>query len=355
MWVQSALLILFMVGLYTALFVAANQLVAATRTLMWLIHLLFGLCVAHEAGANRPEAMRFLWPAVVTGLCAYVLTLVFYVALIPDPASFDWLGLGLAVGNVRQLGFYSAVGVSAALGLAILQTHWSGRAASAGAATVLLAVSFWSGTRGSILAVWVAFGLGLIWFRALRSVRAIGTLMLTTAAAALLSLLHSVPNGHYGIGRIAMRSDHPGVEDMSSGRLDMWIGTFDAILEQPLFGYGESQFRIVVPEAFGGFNHPHNALLQILFQWGLTGGACFVALAAWVVWKVCRATGGSPNHVPAFLVAASLLTMALFEGTLYHAYPIMMIAVGVGVIVGSRGDLRRPQNSASPRQSESYG
>lgn len=334
-WTQAALLILIAVGLYTAMVVAPERLLSVSRTVIWLLHLLFGMSVAYLAAVSRVFLTRYFWPAVVVGLFGYVIILILFVAMIPDPARFDWVHIRLAVVNVRQLGFYSAAGAAAALGLSFSQTRWSSFVASAAAASVLIGLSFWSGTRGSIFAVWAAFAAGLIWFPALRSARAISTLVITSAIGASLSLLHSVPNGHYGIARLAVSAAAQSAEDASSGRLSMWSGTYRAILQRPLLGYGESQFRTVVPEAMGSFNHPHNALLQIALQWGLVGTLCSLALAGLLAWR-CHLVLRTRHEflIPGFMVLVSLLTMALYEGTLYHTYPIMMIALCVAVILG---------------------
>ena len=76
-----------------------------------------------------------------------------FVLAIPDPARFDWLQFGLAVTNIRQTGFYAAVGAAAALGLAAVETRRAHHAGWVAAATACFALSFWSGTRGSVVAV----------------------------------------------------------------------------------------------------------------------------------------------------------------------------------------------------------
>jgi O-antigen ligase len=335
-WSQVALTILVLVGFYTATAVAPDGLLALTRTLMWIIHLVFGLCMVDHFRSQRGLVRHYFWPAIVAGLCGYVLMLILYVAAIPDPATFPWVRLWLAVGNIRQVGFYSAVGAAAALGLAMLHTRPAPYALSTAAASLMFAVSFWSGTRGSAISVWVALATAVVAFRSFQRLRALGTLLISTVIGAVLSLLHSVPNALYGVFRIASSVGEEGVDAVSSGRLSMWAGTIEKILTRPLLGYGESQFRLVVPEARGDYNHPHNVVLQILLQWGLVGGLCFAVLAALIARTFYIETATEPRaHLPAFLVVVSLLTMSLFEGTLYHPYPIMMLAVGLAATIGS--------------------
>jgi len=344
-WAQAALLVLIAVGFYTALVVAPERLLSLSRTVIWLLHLMFGMSVAYLAGISRVFLDRYFWSAVVAGLCGYALVLVLFVVMVPYPERFDWLHLRLAVGNVRQVGFYSAAGAAAALGLSFFQTRWYTFVATVAAASVLISLSFWSGTRGSIFAVWAAFAASVMLFPALRSARAIGTLVMITALGALLSVVHSVPNPHYGLARLAVSAGQQTAEGVSSGRLSMWIGTYNAILERPLLGYGESQFRAVIAES-NGFNHPHNAVLQIAVQWGVVGAVCFLALSGLLAWRCYLALRTRyESLVPAFMVLASLLTMAMYEGTLYHIYPTMMIAMSLAVILGS-DEAARPDKAA---------
>lgn len=334
LWVRIALAALLLIGLATALLVAPDRQTALTRTLFSVTHLLFGLAVAYLAAGSSPLISRLIWPSIVAGLCGYLLILILYVAILPSPTTFDWAHFRLAVVNIRQVGFYSAAGGAAALGVALARKELSWFALSLIAASGLLAMSFWSGTRGSLVAVGAAFVVGALLLKPLRTIRAWLALGCATAFGALLSLVHSVPYFLYGTSRLAATTSLRSLEDVSSGRWSTWLGTIRVIRERPLFGYGESQFRGIVPEALGSYNHPHNIVLQIVLQWGLIGAACFFALAVFLAVRCVRALRLAPTmNLPAFLVLASLLTMSLYEGTLYHSYPIMMVAVCIGCIL----------------------
>ena len=333
-WAQATLVVLITVAFCSAFVAAPDEGTAVGRTFLWLIHLLFGLGFAHLVRRCEPFFSRHFWPAVVVGLCGYVVLLMFFVWMIPDPATFGWAHLRLAVVNIRQVGFYSAVGAAAALGLSFFQSRWILYIAWGAAASLLLAISFWSGTRGSILAVWIACLAAMVWYPPLRTLFAIGTVAACNAIGAVLSLVHSVPDSHYGMARLAVSAATRTAEDFSSGRLSQWLGAVRAVRERPLFGYGESQFRLIVPESMGAYNHPHNAVLQIALQWGVVGTVCFGALAGLVLWWCHLAVReGRKEDLPPFLVLVSLLAMSLYEGTLYHTYPIMMIAVSIAAIV----------------------
>lgn len=341
MWIRIALAALVAVAFGSAVFVALSPNYALIRTCIWTIHLLFGLGAAHLLVSSSPKSRLVLWRLVVAGMLLYLLLVTAFIVAIPDPETFEWVYFGLGVIHVRQLGFYSLVGAAAALGLAAAERGRSGYWLAVGAATLMLALSFWSGTRGSPIALLAALAVGGALLPGLRTVRTLGAALISFIGGAFVSFIHSVPNQFFGLVRISSSASGATVDEVGSGRVTMWLGTLRAVLERPLFGYGDSQFNRIVPEALGIYNHPHNALLQILFQWGFVGGACFFAIALALCWRALRnAQASGTAHAPAFLVAASLLVMALYEGSLYHPYPIMMIALSFASMLAASKDPR---------------
>jgi O-antigen ligase len=164
-------------------------------------------------------------------------------------------------------------------------------------------------------------------FRELRTGAAARALTFSVLLGLCLGSLHRVPNPLFGPLRLWMSSKG---NNPDSGRLEIWFSTLRMVRQSPWFGFGESQFHLLVAEAAGQFYHPHNWPLQILFQWGVIGAICYFALAAFVLHKFygsIRIVGAAA--LPAFLVATSLLVYSLYEGTLYHPYPISMLIVAI--------------------------
>ena len=164
-------------------------------------------------------------------------------------------------------------------------------------------------------------------------------MLLSLFGGLAIGLASPTPHPMFGPLRMLVSSSS---DDPGSGRTEIWLGTLRVFRDKPLFGYGESQFRLLVPEVHGAYNHPHNWMLQILFQWGLVGAFCYFALAA-LVWihfeRSVRDLGDSA--LPAYLVAISLLVYALYEGTLYDPYPIAMLALAItwAIAAASRPNL----------------
>lgn len=333
-WVKVVLAALLMIAIGTAVLVAPDRQGAILRTSSSVLHLLFALALVFLFAAHWRQVRRTVWQSVVWGTLGYCALVAVMVALVAAPERFDWVHFQLGVTHVRQIGFYSVIGACSALGLAVISQqrgHYFGWVA---AASVLLALSFWSGTRSSIVALIAAYFIALWFFPILRTIRAVGALVISLVAGLMLSFLHQVPHSAFGMFRMYNSSTG---QDSDSGRREIWIDTWRTALEHPLFGYGESQFRGLVDAGGGLYNHPHNWPLQILFQWGAIGFACYFALAA-LIWFKFQSTAQKigPAALPAYLTATALIVYSFYEGTLYHPYPIMMLGVAVAWVLSQR-------------------
>ena len=337
-WMRACLATLVAVAFITAAWVAVDFVNAMVRTCTLAVHLIFGLGSMHLMRRWRPGLRELIWPAIIAGACAYMLLFPIYISAIPDPAAFDWRHFGLAVTNIRQIGPLATVGACAALGLAICEARRPRFALWVAAASLFFALSFWSGTRGSLAAIVAAFLFGLALLPALRSARAVVALVAAAMIGGALSLLHSPPDGHYGMARMSQSLARSGADAVSSGRSAIWTGTLRTIGERPLFGYGESQFRLMVAQGGGNFNHPHNVILQIALNWGIVGAFCFFLLAAAIWWKCFVRSRLDPVRLAsAFLMVNALLIYSLWDGAFYYPYPIMMIALGVAYMLTNEG------------------
>jgi O-antigen ligase len=338
-WAKLALLVLIGVAFYTAICVAPDGLRAIQWSFFSLVHLLFGLAVAGLLRNDDSTGRLAIWKAVALGGVGYLLIMIVFVAVALPTGSLNWEFFGLGGTNIRQVGFYSVVGAGASLGLAAVGTKTAQRMLFATSATLMLALTFWSGTRGALLAIFAAFAVGTLLLPALRKVTAWLTFAGSMACGALLSLTAPLPSPLYGIVRLGASSSSSSA-DVSSGRWDLWTGAWTAILHRPLTGYGAGQFFLVVDGKAGAFNHPHNIILQVLFHWGLVGALCYFSLAALLGRRAIRAMKHPQTaDAPAFLVAVGLLTMSLYEGSLFHSYPTMMIAFALACIIAPRREL----------------
>ncbi len=337
---QLALVILILIAGGTAATATADPISAIVRTAAWGAHLLFGFTLYGliAQSSDRGPAV-WVWPVIVTGLLLFAVGLVVFVAFIPDPLSFQWIEFYYGVLNVRQLGFYSGSGFAIAIGVAVTSTDSSKRLIFAAAAALLIAISFWSGTRSSLLAIVCGLGFTALMIRSVRTAANGALVAAALGAGVALAFLHVPPHEELGVWRLFQDSQTLNFNAASGGRLTMWFDALEVAKERPWFGFGESQYRLMVPGAQANFNHPHNGIVQIIFQWGGIGALCFFSLFGWAWWRVIGVAQRKPDlGVPALLTISTLFAIAMIEGSLYHTWPVAMMTFACATALG--GDQR---------------
>lgn len=329
------------IQIYTTLFVSANRDAAVIQLATTWIHVAFAFaCKGLFDGRVRASVLS----ASVVGLGLFVI-LVYLLALsVASPPEFDWLSFGAASTNVRHLGYYGAVLTGISLGL-YTQTRWAMVGVVLGLALIL-----WTGSRGGVFAVggslFVAWAV-LDWrkARAMTLACSVGFL-----AALALASIWVPPHPSWGPASLWGRSGGAATEasDPSNGRAEIWAETTLMALERPAFGWGEGQFKYNVPTAGEHSNHPHNSVIQFLYQWGVVGLASVLFLLAVAVKMARRSLRyEEPTALPAFVAACCLLSFSLVDGTLYYPFPIMMLAVCLAVMANAHPK-QAVENTARP-------
>ncbi|HEX8213864.1 MAG TPA: O-antigen ligase family protein, partial [Allosphingosinicella sp.] len=262
-----------LLALSTAAFAAASPAMAFVRTSLWIVHCAFAWSVFRLCEKSLLDAGRLV-SALLAGFLASCLLLILFVSQIGDPSAFGWTNELPGLDNIRR-GAYFAAPIA---GLCIGRLPFaSGRGLAFVAAVYTLAIAFifWSGSRGAVPAIGAAFGLGVALLPRLRSKKVALTLFAATVTGICLAWLYSLKTGFPGFWRMFTASvEDPTLpnSDLTSGRTDLWISTWQTILQRPLFGFGEGQAAYVVPvgQEMVVF-HPHNLVLQVLLAWGVTG------------------------------------------------------------------------------------
>ncbi len=316
--VGLSVLALLLTAFGTARFVAVEPDTAILMSGMWVVHLLFGLSVGWFAQEFWIRNSVRIWAAFVIALVAYAAVVTIYVALIKDPATYDWETLGVGVFNARAIIFYLTPGYFAALALSIFSPH---KKSALVAAILILALTFWSGARSAAVAYVFIPVFALAVLPALRSRQFLVPFALSVALGSALSLIHHPPHGGYGVfWRVANEE-----REVSDGRFEIWQAAAARISERPIFGHGDQRMTVSVP---GAINiHPHNSLLQIALQWGLVGMTLFFGLVGWLWLRIYQnVRRDTARYLPAFLVVTGMLFISLLDGALFWPHPIMVLA-----------------------------
>ena len=327
----GALLVLVAVAVGTAI-TAPNPGAARITTFFWLSHLAFGFSVAFLF-ASRFQVLD-LFAAYLAGFALFILGTALFAARVTDP-DFDWVHRWPAVTHIRHFGYYAAAMIGMGIGFASVERRKTVLAVLFVFAVASFTFVFWTGSRGAILAVVGTLLISILLMPAVR--RAIvwsGTLIALGFGAAITSFL-PVWDPLMGVGRAVTQTVSSG--DVSTGRIDLWLGVLNAIWKRPIFGYGENQMSTVAP--FSDLGQTHEVFLQILLAWGFVGLACVAVLGIWFLIRslpVVRKNQGA--LLPPFMAMTALGVLSLYDGALFHVVPVSIFAACAGMIASAWHD-----------------
>jgi len=332
-WALAILATCWCLGLILS---APEPLAGVERTAMRLPPLGagIGLCfllsrAGVEAAGGFPRF--FMWQPLLHIPVVVLLLLVFL-----DEPRLNWLGGPVGFWHVRVWGVVIAAGVAAAVGLhaARWRPGWRSDAVLFAGVLVLGTLLAWSGSRSAML------GLGLAYLVMVGVVRGPMLRGVVPAIAGLglgvvISLTLPLPDNNYGLVSSITESQDADLNRSSGGRLTLWTGTLDHVLDKPLIGHGFDQFRYVYKGEPEGTIQPHNAVLQLFFDFGLIGGSAAILLLLSLWWRAVGdcTTPGREWKLPAVMVLNTMAVTALFDGSLYHAEPLALIALSLGILL----------------------
>jgi O-antigen ligase len=98
--------------------------------------------------------------------------------------------------------------------------------------------------------------------------------------------------------------------DSANVRLQMYGDAMDIWAQHPLFGAGIGAWPVLA--GWGDHRmYPHNMILEVLSEFGLTGFLLWVAPFLYALWRFCQ--DSDPRHNPWALLVLMLLTNAFIN------------------------------------------
>ncbi|MEM8789735.1 MAG: O-antigen ligase family protein [Pseudomonadota bacterium] len=349
---RLALILFAAVALWGITMVAVDPAGAAERAGLRLLHVATGLALAHLLWrAGRGTAVSL---ALIAQPLVYLPVLALLYALYAGDPTMNWLGGPVGYWHVRIWGMSLAVALAAAAGLyAAAAPDLRGHLVWVAILVLLAAQLCFSGFRGGAAAVPVALALMTL-VRPRRMLARLPAIAGALAAGAALSLAVPAPIEDYGLlhGLIGATPawDQPSTV-AGAGRMEIWSETLRLIGERPFLGYGHDQFGQHF--RLGGLDYvqPHSAPLNVLFDFGLVGGAALTAVmvSLWAYGVAAVRTDDGTARLGAFGALQAVLAMALVDGALYHPEPLAMCALALtGLLAGTRrGGLQADPEAAN--------
>lgn len=329
-------------------FVSENTSLAAFNTLQYALHGVFLAALIYLAKstalANRETALTTL----AFGSVVYVGLLIAFCLIIPDKEGFPW-GLRLPSGtNVRQIGYYVAIIAIAPVSLFLFSSKM--KATFCFVVIFLVAFIAWTGSRGALVGLVCGPALAaLIMWRSPSIVRT-GSLMLSFAIGLAASVPFPTPIPEFGLVRMASSLSQ---DELGSGRSFVWESTITEIKKSPWVGHGSGSFRENMKSIYGfSFNHPHQLVLQYIYDWGLLGGAA-AGLLLLILFVSYLGRSRAIDDGAAYAAVSALCTIAvisMFDGAFYYPLSIVLAAALVATASVKISDkYGQEKNENSPR------
>ncbi|TSB02032.1 O-antigen ligase family protein [Sphingorhabdus contaminans] len=315
LWLTFSLIALFstMSGLSNALFTLVR----------YLTHGFFLVSLVHLLSKSNRFDIQISLKVLSAGAVVYVVLLAIFCILVPNPQDFPWVRRVPSATNIRQIG--NNVGLLAIAPVALLMA--SKRRSCVGptiAFVIILSFATWTGSRATLLGLFFGIACGLVIVRHFTTLRNMASAAVAAVMSILISVAMPVPDPTFGLFRLVKASGEQ--DDPSSGRWELWAQTWEQITQSPWIGHGAGRYRDDMNLHFGTtWNHPHNFILQYLYDWGFVGGSIALILLAILGVAILRRTKADPlSRFIAITAYCAICATAMIDSPLFHPLPIMI-------------------------------
>lgn len=291
-------------------------------TFRYMLHGLVLAAVVFVVSMKRSFDIYVYLKILTIGAIAYLLALVVFIALIAEPDSFAWVLRLPSATNVRQIGNNLSLLAIAPIVL-ILARDTSNRLAYIVTVSLIVAFVTWTGTRGGLFGLTVGIMVAILATKEFTTIRNVGLLLASSILGLLISFPLFKPDPQFGLFRIVSSISS---EDASSGRIDIWGYTINEIAKRPFLGFGSGRYRDNMRELYDfDFNHPHNVVLQYVYDWGIIGGGAGLLILSWLGIRLFSTNdNGSSVRFVSIAGFTATLAISMIEGTLFHPLPIFI-------------------------------
>jgi O-antigen ligase len=242
--------------------------------------------------------------------------------------------------NIRHFGYQGFFGASAAVAIALVDKRL--RTAGVLLATAALFGIIMFGSRGALLA-WLLFVVAAIGLVPTRRAAVVVSLIVATGALALAV----VAEGHDWLNTYSLldRTRIPIGDTISmlyvQDRIQIWMDSLTTIAQRPFLGFGPNGY-VISGCCNRAVAQPHNAILQLLLEFGVVGFAAMVWAATSLfgprVREIILQTAQSkrdPVHATALAILVGFAGFSMIDGLLYFPVPLVNFALVCAVFVGA--------------------
>lgn len=290
------------------------------------------------SGIWLSERSEKLYALFVCSLCLGYVFFVFVVfPILPEffeESQLSWNNGIIPFFNIRRFTHLILMSVAACTGLAIwIARVPRGRGILLAKALIFVylifgwTIIFWAGSRAPIFAY---IGVTILLMVLLPRKDKIAYVVFWIGPSVLAL---SITDKLSGLGwsrsiwvRVSEAVDASSINQISSGRIDVWSLALENFVKSPLLGHGHETFLLLG----GPVQTPHNFLLEMLHDFGIIGGLpvllfVFIGVSALVL-RSYRADFPGPA-LPGLLVIAIMVLQSFVDGVITGYYRLFLFAL----------------------------
>lgn len=322
----------FWIGGATA---SAISPVANIMNASMVIHMLFALSVFHCVERPTLKCVNGMAKWLFVGMIIFaIITAVVFLTPPSNPREIDWAYAVPGFISVRLFGALCGASLCFLIYLRIINEKSHSISRWLFAAIILFSgMTVWSGTRAAVLSCTVTLSAMTLLYRFRPSLREVFQILLCISTGGALAVLF-IPYDNSAFMLFA-HGDLASTEAASSGRLSLWMATWDAFGTVPVFGAGPAATSWILPVNQASFVQPHNILLQFLISWGAIATFAALFLLGWATWRAHFIAAKHHIVLPYLAMLDCLLINSLFDGTFHFAQLVMVIMVCYGTILAA--------------------
>lgn len=309
-----------------------QNLYGSIRYLTIISHTIFCFYLSIYFIYNSPGKHFFL--PICLSICFAVLVLFSDYNFNPNSVMNYEKNRLIIASNIRYLGYITMIGCLYCIISIILESNYKKVILFSFLFVVNFSLLFWLGGRGSILAFLISAVLSISFVQTRFTIKAKNVIYIL--GLIIISCIISIPFSVYqwnGLNRFFRLSQVPDLtlDRFSTGRVDLWIESVNLISKNILIGYGPEAH---IFETKIGLLQPHNFVLQFLLEFGLLGCLLFLIILYYIIKKSLDniRINCNINNLFCFSVIISIAIHGLYDGTLYHAPPIIIFCIGSAYI-----------------------
>lgn len=325
--VKIALLLWLSILFVGALFSAKIPAISMISVCIWILHLGFLGAIYYmlKHWCINDQMIRLMALLVSLGAAISSIFIIIYSFIIGHGSDYDWVSAMPGFSNIRHIGYIKLLG--AALSLGAIISGYDKRMH-----IILFIINFaaiiWFGSRGPFIAILLSLLAAYIFVPNFRNIKKLITILLSILSATLISQTIPTPlSPSYNVLNRYEENKIDDYEKFTSGRSELWADAAQLFAKKPLIGNGTDQFKYTAESSLGASRHPHNIMLQILFEWGLIGSSAFLFLIAMLLCNIIKDFLAARSEAIFIMPIIAAIIFSLVDGILFYALPIAILSI----------------------------